>query len=213
MHILKKTISGVLFGLMLQLAVGPTCMYLLNVSITNGFQKAFSGVIAVVMVDALYIILAILGISKFLDKSKINLFKIFGGIVLILFALIMILSCFDITILPKIQGSSTLNKNNVFLFAAVLTLSNPLTIIFWSGVFTSKMLEDNYTKSDLILFSSGCLFSTLAFLSFISGAGAVIQRFFTENSIEILNLIIGLIIFGFGIKLIFSKIEVRENKK
>ena len=210
---MKKFTNGVIFGLMLQLAVGPTCLYLLNVSIIGGFFDAITGVLAVVTVDALYIVLAIIGISKFLNKKRIKFFKIFGGLILIIFGCSMILSFFNLSIIPQVQAASIFDKDNVFLFATILTLSNPLTIIFWSGIFTSKMLEDNYGKLDLILFSLGCLFATLSFLSLISGAGTMVQKLFTEDLIKIVNVIIGIVILIFGVKLMFSKIENTKRKK
>ena len=164
----KKLINGLLFGLMLQLAVGPTCLYLLNISLSNSFITAFYGIIAVILVDAFYIILAILGISKFLNNTRIKLFKVFGGLILIIFALTMILSYFNLNIIPKFHPDGIISQNNVFFSAALLTLSNPLTIIFWSGIFTSKIIGNNYSTHDLILFSTGCLTATLLFLSLVS---------------------------------------------
>ena len=68
---MKKNVyyEGLKFGMLLQLAVGPMCLLVFNTAKNEGFLIAMSLVLAIVLVDALYITLASVGISKILDKK------------------------------------------------------------------------------------------------------------------------------------------------
>ena len=46
--------------MLLQLAIGPVCIYIFNIASNDGFLNAEVGAIAVTIIDALYAMLAIL---------------------------------------------------------------------------------------------------------------------------------------------------------
>ncbi len=63
----KMIYKGFLFGLLLQLAVGPICLYVLQASVSEGIVYAEIIVLAVTLVDSLYIMLAVLGAAVLLQ--------------------------------------------------------------------------------------------------------------------------------------------------
>jgi threonine/homoserine/homoserine lactone efflux protein len=76
-------IKGFKFGMVLQFAVGPVCLFLFQTSVAHGLGPAMKGVIGVSLVDALYIAAAILGLGALL-RARPRLqssIQIFGGIV------------------------------------------------------------------------------------------------------------------------------------
>ena len=92
---LKKYFSGLKFGLLLQIAVGPMCLMVFNTAKNVGFLVALSLVLAIALVDAFYITLASVGVSKLLEKENVKkVFKIIGSIVLIIFGINIILNVF-----------------------------------------------------------------------------------------------------------------------
>ena len=50
--------------MLLQIAIGPVCLLILQTAISSGFATAESGVLAVALVDALFIFAAIWGIVR-----------------------------------------------------------------------------------------------------------------------------------------------------
>jgi threonine/homoserine/homoserine lactone efflux protein len=160
---------------------------------------------SVALIDSLYIFLASIGISAILKKDTIQkYFKYIGGIVLIIFGLNTLLGCFNYSIIP----SMNININNfhgIFLQGIIITLSDPLTIIFWGGVFSGKITNEKYTNKQLFMFGTGCVLSTLICLSIIAIIGNFVKIFLTEIIIKILNAIIGIVIIIFGIKMIIRK--------
>jgi len=57
-------LEGLGFGLILQVSVGPVCVAVLHKGLTLGFRHAFSMVWGVALVDAIYIVLSVIGVSQ-----------------------------------------------------------------------------------------------------------------------------------------------------
>ena len=154
--------------------------------------------------DAFYITLASLGASKLLGNKKIEkIVKILGAIVLIIFGLNIILGVFGINIIPGLNLKP--NSSNAFIQGIVLTLSNPITIVFWGSVLTTKIVEENFRKKELIVFSTGLVSSTLLFLTIIAILGTILSNFIPDIISKTLNIAVGIIIICFGIKLLLKK--------
>ena len=60
-------LEGLGFGLILQISVGPVCIAVLHKALTRGFGHAFAMVWGAALVDALYILLSVLGVSALLQ--------------------------------------------------------------------------------------------------------------------------------------------------
>lgn len=197
-------LKGFKFGMLLQLAVGPVCFYIFDTGSKIGFLGAELGVLAVALVDAFYILFAILGVTAFLKKEKINLvFKFLGCAILFYFGAKTILGSISLNSISSNVGAFA----NPFIGGLMLTLSNPLTILFWAGVFTSKVAEERLDKKSLYLFGLGAVFSTIIFLSFAAAVGNVISCFMPPMIINILNIFVGLIFIYFAIRLLINKKE------
>jgi len=190
-------IEGFTFGMLLQLTIGPVCLYILNTAITKGFLAAFISVTGVTLADSVYIVLALLGISGLSKNTKIQTyFRAIGGTVLILFGLDIILSVFGRGLITAVSGPQ---NTGFFLFAFLLTLSNPLTIIFWSGIFALKIGGEKQDKTRLSLFGLGAVISTLVFLSAVAGLGSVFHLYLPAIIIRVLNVATGAAIIVFGV--------------
>ncbi|WP_019299203.1 LysE family translocator [Lactococcus garvieae] len=203
---MKIFLKGLYFGMMLQLAIGPVCLFIFNTATTNGFFSAMQVVVAVTLIDALFIILSLFGISLILNNENIMFFfKIFSGMILIFFGINLICSVFDFPFFNNIFSIENLLSNNFFLTGLVLTVSNPLTIVFWGSFFSKQVSENNYNSIKLSFFAIGCISATFLFLIFVSVLGIYFTKFLTQDIILILNLVVGLIIALFGVKMLISR--------
>lgn len=203
---MKKYFEGLRFGLLLQFAVGPMCLMVFNTAQNAGFLVALSLVIAIALVDAFYILLASLGASKLLGNERVEkIVKILGAIVLMIFGLNIILNVFNINIIPGLNLKP--NSSSAFIQGIILTLSNPITIVFWGSVLTTKIIEEKFNKKELTIFSVGLVSATLMFLTTIAVLGMILSNFIPDIISKILNVLVGLVIMGFGIKLVVKKKE------
>ena len=198
-------LDGIKFGMLLQLAIGPVCLMVFRTSGSLGLIHGFVFVGAVALIDALYIFLASIGMASILEKGAVQKrLKYIGSVILILFGINIILGCFNYSIIPNIKINIS-NTNSVFIQGLILTLSNPLTIVFWGGVFSGKISNENYAKAQIFLFGLGCVISTVVFLGTIAILGNIVKVFLAETIIRILNGIIGVVIVFIGIKMVIKK--------
>lgn len=198
--------KGFKFGMLLQLAVGPMCLMVFNTSATYGFWMGLSLVLAISLIDGLYIILSGLGVAMIINKEKIkSAIKVLGCIVLVLFGINTATGAFGFTLLPDLKLFSNATNHNVFLQGVLLTASNPLTIIFWGSVFSTQVAENNFSKKQLVFFGIGCILSTISFLTIISFLGSILSGFLPQIIIQILNFSVGIILIYFGIRLLLKK--------
>jgi threonine/homoserine/homoserine lactone efflux protein len=200
-HLLK----GFRFGMLLQLAVGPMCLLVFQTASKEGFWKGFILVLAISLIDACYIGLSALGASKALKKQSVQAtLKVISAMILIVFGMNISLGALGYSILPSVALFHGSDSSNLILKGILLTASNPLTIIFWSGVFAGQVLEHKFNKTQVLKFGIGCVLSTLCFLSAIAGIGSAVNVFLSNKMITILNFIVGLVIIGFGLKLLMK---------
>ena len=199
--------KGFRFGMLLQIAIGPVCLMILQTAIASGFATAESGVLAVVLVDALFIFAAIWGIGALFTRfpRAKTLLKFFGGLVLVLFGAGSVLSVFGIALIPGLNLTAQSGSQNFFMTMLVLTLSNPLTILFWAGVFSTKLAEENFQRGQVYAFGSGAVLSTAFSLSLVSFLGSLINAHVPAAFIDILNFAVGCVLVAFGLRTIFKK--------
>ena len=202
-------LKGFKFGMLLQIAVGPICIYIFNEAVMKGILNAMVGVFGVAIVDAIYISLSLIGITALVQKHE-KILKYFGALVLCVFGIKTILGAFGESEI-SIVISSEVNYYKTFLSALALTASNPLTIVFWSGVFSTKIVEEKSCRTDEIKFGLGAVIATVFFLSFIAVVGQFTKSFFSVKFISGLNVLVGSLLLYFGVKLIMK--VLKKNKR
>ena len=199
-------LKGLRFGMLLQLAVGPVCLMVLRTSATHGFLATLPFVLAVTLADGLFIALSLLGATTVLNQPKARgKARILGGAVLMLFGLDMTLGAFNLRLFPGVTLFTVAEGTNLFMRGLLLTLSNPLTIVFWSGVLTAKVAENAWRGQELYLFSLGCVLATFLFLNAVSALGGSLVPLLPGAVQTVLNGAVGVAIFYFGLRLMLKQ--------
>jgi threonine/homoserine/homoserine lactone efflux protein len=194
-------LNGFLTGLFLQLAIGPVFIFLLNISLQRSYIDGLFAVLAVTIVDYIYITLAVIGVGRLLEKPKTKLFLgIFSSIILIIFGIFMIISAKQSTTIEPSNTFKGLSYFSSFSSAFILTISSPLTIVFWTSLFSAKAVEKDYTNKQLIFFGIGAGFATLIFLGFSISLVSFAKASIPILVLKILNIAVGsiLCIYGFS---------------
>ena len=177
----------------------------------NGFFVAMIGVMAAFLLDALFVLGAIKGIAVILSSKKMQtLLKYFGSFILMIFGLSTILSLTEINFLPALNAQHATGAHNAFIQTASITISNPLTIIFWAGVFSAKILQEDLDRQDVYFFGFGAVLATLSFLSLIALIGTFSMIFLPAIAIQALNIFVGCILIYFGIRILMKKVVATE---
>jgi threonine/homoserine/homoserine lactone efflux protein len=191
--------NGLLTGLMLQLAIGPVFFFVLNIALQRTMVHGFLAVIAVTAADYCYILLALAGVGKLLEQQKTKrLVSLISAGVLCLFGMIMLLSARDVLILGTIPVETVSSYSSSFISAFLLTISSPLTIVFWTSLFVSKAVDHGYAAGSLAVFGISAGLSTLLFLGgavlLLSLCKATIPGFLVKIS----NGVIGVVLITYG---------------
>lgn len=195
-------LRGLRFGMMLQLSVGPVCLFVLQVASAHGFSQGMAAVAGVVAVDALYVSLAVMGTGALLRRKRVRkVVLVVGASTLFLFGLDDILTAFGIPFLPSLDLADGVAGAGPFLYAVLLTASNPLTILFWGGVFAS---EAEMAEGRLPLFGVGCVCATAIFMTVASAIGSLAGNVIGMGSLEWLDAVVGIALVVFGVRLLYT---------
>lgn len=192
-------LQGLGFGLILQISVGPVCIAILHQGLNQGFRQAWAMVWGAALVDTFYIVLSVVGVSALLQigpaRTAIGLT---GAGLLIVFGIRYLRTPAQIA---RVEASgASLGKS--FTYGVGLTLTNPLTILFWAGVLGAMMSTHTFDQpGGVIFFAAGCVVATLLFLTAVALAGHLLERVLDERMALWLNRAVGLFLIGFAIKL------------
>ena len=116
-----------------------------------------------------------------------------------MFGLDIVLGALGMSLLPRIPLFEGAKAEGIFLKAVLLTGSNPLTIVFWGGVFSAGVASKNMDGKRIFLFGTGCASATLVFLNAVALAGSLVRTFLPQAIMTCLNVAVGIavIIFAF----------------
>lgn len=203
-------INGFLTGLILQLAVGPVFIFVMNISVQRTVYDGLAASAAVTLADYIYIISALLGASVFISKRRIRTISgIIGSCVLIIFGFVMIVNSFNVhadSLSAGVESSMCAS----FLQAFILTISSPLTVFFWTGMFASKAAGLNYSSSQMRFFGIGAGAATFVFLGTASVVFSLAGSRIPAGLMKILNPAVGAVLAAYGI---FRIIKMMKNYK
>jgi threonine/homoserine/homoserine lactone efflux protein len=193
-------LNGFLTGLILQIAIGPVFFFILNISLQKTVIDGLFAISAVTLVDYIFIALAVLGVGKLLEKPKIkHALGIISSLVLILFGIIMILSINQSNQVTSPNNLIESNYVSSFISAFILTISSPLTIVFWTSLFATKAIEKGYAQKQLIFFGIAAGLATLVFLGSSVTLLSIFRASIPLALLRVLNTAVGLLLIIYGV--------------
>jgi threonine/homoserine/homoserine lactone efflux protein len=194
-------IKAVIIGFTVAAVVGPIGLLCVQRTLQRGWNYGLFSGVGVASGDALYGLIGGLGltlITNFLVGQQFWLHLI-GGAVLVHLGLKAVFS-------PKeIQAAQEVDSNvsgylGAYSSIFLLTLSNPMTIISFAGVYAS--LGDLGLKSgglQAFSFAAGIFLGSMGWWLLLVSTVASLRSRFKPELLGSLNRIMGLVITGFGI--------------
>lgn len=208
---MSDLLEGLAFGLLLQISIGPVFIAVLHKAITQGFRLAWAMVWGVLLIDSLYILLSVLGVSVLLqNETALTVVSIAGALLLIWFGVRYLRAPAGFEQVDK--GTTGMNTGGSllksFVFGIGLTLTNPLTILFWGAVLGSMMATQTFDgPNGVLLFAMGCVAATLFFLTAAAALGHLLERVLNERLSLWLNRAVGLFLIVFAVKLLLDAFQ------
>ncbi|WML45857.1 LysE family transporter [Neobacillus sp. PS3-40] len=192
-------LSYILLGLSLAAPIGPINAAQIDKGIRNGFLHAWFIGVGAVIADGIYMLIVYIGVSHFLETSFMKMFLwSFGCFVLIYTGVESLIGAGKLNLDQRRSEESLLKT----LFSGFfMSISNPLTILFWLGIYGSILAKTvaTYERSQLMIYSSAIFIGLLLWDIMMAGVSSSFRNFLTSKSIVFISILSGLSLIGFGI--------------
>ncbi|HPI18899.1 MAG TPA: LysE family transporter [Candidatus Kapabacteria bacterium] len=200
-------LKGLLLGFSVAAPVGPIGILCINRTINNDFKSGFVSGLGAASADFIYGLIAALSlriISTFLVDSQLYFQAI--GFVFLLYLGIK-------TILKKKSRIELEDNNNFSLLkdyfsTLFLTITNPVTILFFLSVFSGLGLSYSNNKiSSSVLLVIGVFTGSAVWWSVLCGITNKIRKRISNNYLKKIDIASGAILIFFAILIIFNLIN------
>jgi L-lysine exporter family protein LysE/ArgO len=201
---IHSLLNGIGFGFILTMMLGPVFFGLLQTSINKGFKFGVFFAIGVAFSDIAFILLTYFGISRFVENELFQqIIGTVGGIFMALFGLYYFFKPKD-SIIPVTAIKEVASKANFLMKGFVINLFNPSVLFFWIGVVSYISVQYDDNKLHIITFFSASVCTVLTMDILKSYIANRIKKYFTITFLNVLNKLLGIVLFLLGIKLIYD---------
>lgn len=192
-------LSYILLGLSLAAPIGPVNAAQIDKGIKSGFFHSWLVGLGAMTADAIYMLLVYLGVIHFLETSFMRTFLwSFGFFVLVYTGFETLLSAGKIVSNTRSSEDSLVKS---FFSGFMMSLSNPLTILFWLGIYGSVLAKTaaEYDKTHLILYSIAIFIGLIIWDVTMAGIASSFKRFLTLKALAFISILSGISLIGFGL--------------
>lgn len=199
--------TGMLIGFSIAAPVGPIGILCIKRTLTTGRLSGFISGLGAASADALYGSIAAFGltfISNFLIHQQFWL-RLIGG------AFLCYLGARTIISVPvsSVNHSKPVSLLNTYGSTFFLTITNPLTILFFAAVFTGLgLVNAQNTYSSALSIVAGVFLGSSCWWLLLSAAVNLLRARIQPAGLLWVNRISGLIILAFGIAAILGAIAL-----
>ncbi|MDA7026428.1 LysE family translocator [Bacillus sp. CLL-7-23] len=191
--------SYVFLGLSLAAPVGPVNAAQIDRGMKGGFFHAWLFGLGAVAADVIYMVLIYFGVAQFLMAPFLKTFLwLFGFFVLTYTGIESVCKAKKMSLMRKVKEKETYSKS--FFSGLFISLSNPLSIMFWLGIYGSILAKtiESYASYQLLLCSSGILIGLFLWDLLMSVIAGTFRTFLSPRIIQVITWIAGfsLIVFG-----------------
>ena len=197
--------KGFIIGFSIAAPVGPIGILCIQRTLAGGNVQGLVTGLGAATADAIYGFIAAFGltfISNFLVEQSIWI-RLIGGLFLCYLGIKAFLSK------PQSPVRSVANRNTISSYGTTffLTLTNPMTILFFAGVFAGLgMVNESiqYTSAGLMVI--GVFIGSGAWWLILSSATGILRNKINERKLAWVNKISGFVILAFGLGAVLSTV-------
>lgn len=199
---LEFFLKGLLVGIIVSAPMGPIGVLCVQKTVNKGQLLGFFSGLGAATADTFYAILAVFGVTfltNFLAKNQLFL-QVVGITVLLILGFRMI---FNNPIKQYRYNRASSKKTNAikdYLSVFFLTISNPLTIIFFGAAFAMLgLLSDNLSQRNNLLLVAGIFSGASLWWLLLTYVVNIFRKKFRLRNIFMLNRVSGIIIIVLSI--------------
>ncbi len=187
-------------GISLAAPIGPVKATLLNIGIKNGFFHAWFFSLGAIATDMLYMLLVYFGIGHFIEFQVVKtILWSFGCFVLLYTGIENLLTLHKVKLNTNFKKVTRLRHS--FLSGFFIALLNPLTILFWLGIYGSVLVggSGKLEKWEIILYSLVILLGIVLVDLFMSSISSGSRKILSTKFLNGISIVSSLSMIGFGI--------------
>jgi L-lysine exporter family protein LysE/ArgO len=188
----------VLLGISLAAPIGPVNAAQMDRGIKYGFWQAWMVGLGATVADGIYMFLVYKGLVSYIDTAFMKTFLwLFGCFVLLYTGIETFKNASKETSGEK---DYTVHIGKSFFAGFLMSLTNPLTILFWLGIYGSILAETaaKYSLESLMLYS-GAIFAGILLWDFTMAlVSSSFRKLLADRILNAISKISGLSLIGFG---------------
>ncbi len=193
-------IGYIFLGLSLSAPLGPINAAQLDKGLRGGFWHAWAVGLGAISADIIYMLLVYFGMIHLLDAPFVKAFLwLFGFFVLVYTGVDSIRNTGEITAMEMRGSEASLFRS--YLSGFLMSLFNPLSILFWLGIYGSILAKaaSEYPMQQLLLYSGAIVLGILLWDVTMAAASSIFRKLLTVRVLRVISVLSGLslIVFGF----------------
>ncbi len=195
-------------GLSLAAPLGPINAAQINHGIKNGFWHSWLIGLGSILAELFFILAVFFGVVHFLETPFMKTFLwSFGAFVLLYTGVESIANSQKLTITNERQKDSLVKT---FTTGFLITISNPLSILFWLGIYGSVLANTihKYDNVHLLLYGGAILIGVMAWDISMACVSSSFRHFLTEKTLKRISVFTGLSLIGFAIYFGYQAIQL-----
>lgn len=213
MAVLEALGNGVLHGLLLALLIGPVFFALIQTSIEKGFPSGAGMALGIALSDALYIVIASMGVAVLADNQDFQMWLGWiGGLIMLIFGFV--------NLLKKVQGNReqqqreepSANLFRQFIKGFVLNGINPFVLLFWIGIASMVALQYQYPRQEKLLFFAAIVLTVLLLDFTKAYAANRLRKILSSRFMSWMNRIVGIVLILFSFQLFYFAFEALSQR-
>ncbi len=199
---MEIVLNGIKMGLVLAVLVGPVFFTIMQTSVERGFWSGVLVSLGVSVSDILFVTICYFGLVQFIHDPEFKEYLAYvGAVILMLFGLYH-------AVIKSRRPLRTLDAANekswyrYFFKGFVINALSPMVPVFWIGAISVASLDFGYTQGyEFLFFFCVVLITVLATDLIKAYLADKLRRLVTQRLMMILNIVVGICLFAFGIRL------------
>ncbi|SFP45935.1 LysE family transporter [Salibacterium halotolerans] len=192
--------SYILLGVTLAAPIGPVNAAQLDKGIKNGFWHAWVVGVGAMIADALYMLLVYLGVVHFLEVPMVKTFLwLFGFFILVYIGVESLKGESGAITVTSRRSSPPLIRS--FGSGFFMCLCNPLSIVFWLGIYGSIVAKTSahHSSEQLLLYSAAIFIGVSLWDITMAGIASGFRKYLSERMLALISTASGICLILFGI--------------
>ena len=192
-------LSYVYLGISLSAPIGPINAAQMETGLRKGFSYAWLFGLGAILADIVYMILVYFGLATYMNIPIIQTFLwLFGAFVLIYSGIESLVS--SVTANEK-SPQRNATRFHSFRTGFFMSLMNPLSILFWIGIYGSVLAAtaDDFSSRQIFINSCAIICGIFLWDYTIALLSSFFRRFLTDRFLRVVSLLSGTSLIAFGL--------------